>query len=210
MIFVVINFLKKIECDDERGTRAEQHARNPRETQTRITRGTRAKRRRAEPARTINTCSSRSRNSSSSSTSSSSSSSRSSSRSSRRSSSSSCCCSRSSSSRGGGQDGAKMPCIAWSCNKNYHAYMELLFGIYGRCFLAVGDILWAYSRRFATATARTASLGSHSRGMIQEVVWCCLAPSNKFESFISIISARCRLLLSGRSTLAKMSANQNR
>jgi hypothetical protein len=22
--------------------------------------------------------------------------------------------------------------------------MELLFGIYGRCFLAVGDILWAY------------------------------------------------------------------
>ena len=207
MIFVVINFLKKIECDDARGTRAEQHARNPRETQTRITRGTRAKRRRAEPARTINTSSSRSRNSSSSSTSSSSS--RSSSRSSRRS-SSSCCCSRSSSSRGGGQDGAKMPCIAWSCNKNYHAYMELLFGIYGRCFLAVGDILWAYSRRFATATARTASLGSHSRGMIQEVVWCCLAPSNKFESFISIISARCRLLLSERSTLAKMSANQNR
>ena len=22
--------------------------------------------------------------------------------------------------------------------------MELLFGIYGRCFLAVGDILWVY------------------------------------------------------------------
>jgi hypothetical protein len=22
--------------------------------------------------------------------------------------------------------------------------MEFLFGIYGRCFLAVGDILWAY------------------------------------------------------------------
>jgi len=22
--------------------------------------------------------------------------------------------------------------------------MELLFGTYGRCFLAVGDILWAY------------------------------------------------------------------
>ena len=45
----------------------------------------------------------------------------------------------------GGQDGAKMHCIAWSWNKNYHAYMELLFGIYGRCFLAVGDIiLWAY------------------------------------------------------------------
>ena len=22
--------------------------------------------------------------------------------------------------------------------------MELMFGIYGRCFLAVGDILWAY------------------------------------------------------------------
>ena len=42
MIFVVINFLKKIECDDARGTRVEQHARNPRETQTRITRGTRA------------------------------------------------------------------------------------------------------------------------------------------------------------------------
>ena len=44
----------------------------------------------------------------------------------------------------GGQDGAKMFCIAWSWNKNYRAYMELLFGIYGRCFLAVGDILWAY------------------------------------------------------------------
>ena len=40
MIFVVINFLKKIECDDARGTRAEQHAQNPRET--RITCGTRA------------------------------------------------------------------------------------------------------------------------------------------------------------------------
>ena len=37
MIFVVINFLKKIECDDARGTRVEQHARNPRETQTRGT-----------------------------------------------------------------------------------------------------------------------------------------------------------------------------
>ena len=32
----------KFECDDARGTRAEQHARNPRETQTRMTRGTRA------------------------------------------------------------------------------------------------------------------------------------------------------------------------
>ena len=48
----------------------------------------------------------------------------------------------------GGQDGAKMFCIAWSWNKNYHAYMELLFGIYGRCFLAVGDILWAYFQQF--------------------------------------------------------------
>ena len=43
----------------------------------------------------------------------------------------------------GGQDGAKMHGIAWSWNKNLHAYMELLSGIYGRCFLAVGDILWA-------------------------------------------------------------------
>ena len=48
-------FLEKFECDTARGTRAEQHARNPRETQTRITRETRAKRRRAEPARIITT-----------------------------------------------------------------------------------------------------------------------------------------------------------
>ena len=47
--------LEKFECDTARGTRAEQHARNPRETQTRIARETRAKRRRAEPARTITT-----------------------------------------------------------------------------------------------------------------------------------------------------------
>ena len=51
----MIFFLEKFECDTARGTRAEQHARNPRETQTRITRETRAKRRRAEPARIITT-----------------------------------------------------------------------------------------------------------------------------------------------------------
>ena len=56
-MFIVIYdfFLEKFECDTARGTRAEQHARNPRETQTRITRETRAKRRRAEPARIITT-----------------------------------------------------------------------------------------------------------------------------------------------------------
>ena len=56
-MFIVIYdfFLEKFECDTARGTRAEQHARNPRETQTRITRETRAKRRCAEPARTITT-----------------------------------------------------------------------------------------------------------------------------------------------------------
>ena len=47
---VVVVRNKKFECDDARGTRAEQHARNPRQKQTRITRGTCAKRRRAEPA----------------------------------------------------------------------------------------------------------------------------------------------------------------
>ena len=38
-MFIVIYdfFLEKFECDTARGTRAEQHARNPRETQTRIT-----------------------------------------------------------------------------------------------------------------------------------------------------------------------------
>ena len=53
-MFIVIYdfFLEKFECDTARGTRAEQHARNPRETQTRETR---AKRRRAEPARIITT-----------------------------------------------------------------------------------------------------------------------------------------------------------
>ena len=207
MIFVVINFLKKIECDDARGTRAEQHARNPRETQTRITRGTRAKRRRAEPARTINTSSSRSRNSSSSSTSSSSS--RSSSRSSRRSSSSSCCCcSRSSSSRGAGRTAQKCPALLGHATKTTTLIWNYCLGSTAAAFLLLGIFFGLI--HVATATARTASLGSHSRGMIQEVVWCCLAPSNKFESFISIISARCRLLLSERSTLAKMSANQNR
>ena len=51
----------------KRGTRAEQHTRNPRETQTRMTRRFSAKRRNAEPARTINTSSIRSSSSSSSS-----------------------------------------------------------------------------------------------------------------------------------------------
>ena len=38
-MFIVIYdfFLEKFECDTARGTRAEQHARNPRETQTRMT-----------------------------------------------------------------------------------------------------------------------------------------------------------------------------
>ena len=57
-------FLEKFECDTARGTRAEQHARNPRETQTRITRETRAKRRRAEPARIITTSRTNNNNSS--------------------------------------------------------------------------------------------------------------------------------------------------
>ena len=35
------------------------------------------------------------------------------------------------------------------------------------CVLVGFDVVLCYSRRFATATARTASLGSHSRGMIQ-------------------------------------------
>ena len=33
--------------------------------------------------------------------------------------------------------------------------MELLFGIYGRCFLAVGDILWAYFSRISDGTLGT-------------------------------------------------------
>ena len=61
-----INFLKQFEGSYTRGTRTEQHARNPRETQMR---GTRAKRRRTEPARTINTSSIRSSSSNSSSSS---------------------------------------------------------------------------------------------------------------------------------------------
>ena len=54
----ILNFFEKFNCGYTRGTRAKQHARNPRKTQTRVTRGNRAKRRRAEPARTINTSSS--------------------------------------------------------------------------------------------------------------------------------------------------------
>ena len=40
--------------------------------------------------------------------------------------------------------------------------MELLFGIYGRCFLAVGDILWAYLLQNALR-ARTACTSSASQ-----------------------------------------------
>ena len=55
IVIFIFSYLEKFECDTARGTRAEQHARNPRETQTRITGETRAKRRRAEPARTFTT-----------------------------------------------------------------------------------------------------------------------------------------------------------
>ena len=44
----------------------------------------------------------------------------------------------------GGRTAQKCTALLGHENKSYHAYMELLFGIYGRCFLAVGDILWAY------------------------------------------------------------------
>ena len=72
-----MNFFKKFECGYTRGTRAKQHVRIPRKTQMRVTRGNRAKRRRAKRARTINTSSRSSRSRSRSSSSSSSSSSRS-------------------------------------------------------------------------------------------------------------------------------------
>ena len=102
--------MKKFICDDARGTHAEQHARNPRETQTRITCGTCAKRRREEPARTINTTTTTATTTSSTTTTTattttSSSSSSSSSRSC--SCSCSCCSSCSSSSRGGRRAGRR-------------------------------------------------------------------------------------------------------
>jgi len=44
----------------------------------------------------------------------------------------------------GGRTAQKCTALLGHETKTTHAYMELLFGIYGRCFLAVGDILWAY------------------------------------------------------------------
>ena len=42
LLVIIFLVLKKNECDHARGTLAEQHGRNPRETQTHITCGTRA------------------------------------------------------------------------------------------------------------------------------------------------------------------------
>ena len=64
------------------------------------------------------------------------------------------------------QDHASFRNHHWSENR-MSQQIALYIYVYIYMYLYIYIYIYIYSRRFATATARTASLGSHSRGMIQ-------------------------------------------